>query len=72
MKEQTRLCKDCLIEKPLEMFRVSNNNHRLDCKSCENNKRVERRKRKLNEDPEYREGLRQYDTERKRQSRRSK
>lgn len=72
MKEQTRVCKDCLIEKPLEMFRVSNNNHRLDCKSCENKKRVERRKQKLNEDPEYRERLREYDTGRKRQSRRSK
>ena len=67
----TRLCKDCQIEKPLEMFRFSNNNHRLDCKTCENQKRVERRKKKLSEDPDYREKLREYDTERKRLSRKS-
>ena len=72
MKEQKRVCKDCLTEKPLDMFRFTNNNHRLDCKTCENKKRVERRKQKLNEDIEYKEKLREYDTERKRQSRKPK
>jgi len=52
MKEKTRVFKDCLIEKSLEMFLVSNNNHWLDCKSFENKKLIERRKPKLNEDPE--------------------
>lgn len=71
MEEKSRVCKDCFIEKPLEMFRVSNKNHRLGCKSCENKKRVERRKQKLIEEPEYRERLREYDKERKRLSRKS-
>ena len=72
MKGLTRICKDCQIEKPIEVFRLSNKNYRLDCKTCENHKRVERRKKKQNEDPEYRERLREYDKERKRQSRKSK
>ena len=72
MNGLTRVCKDCQVEKPVEMFCFSNNNHLLDWKTCENQKKVERRKIKLNENPEYRERLREYDTERKLQSRKSK
>lgn len=69
MCSKTKVCKNCVIELPLEDFRFTNNNYRNDCKKCENLKRVERRKLKKESDPEYREKLREDDRERKRQSR---
>ena len=66
----TKICKDCQLEKPLEMFRKSGNNHRNDCRSCENQKRIQRRNVRCENDPIYKDTLREYDKERKRRKRR--
>ena len=72
MCSKTQVCKDCLIELSIEMFRFTNNNYRKDCRKCENKKRIERRDLKKKIDPEYEKKLRLEDLERKRKSRKSK
>jgi hypothetical protein len=71
MCSKNKICKDCLIELPIEMFRFTNNNYRNDCRKCENLKRVERRKLKKENNPDYKQKLREDDKLRKRQSRQS-
>lgn len=66
MKIETKVCKDCSLELPTEMFRVSGNSFRNDCRKCENKKRVLRRELKKNSDSVYRDKLREYDRHRKR------
>jgi hypothetical protein len=72
LKNESKVCKVCNLLQPLELYRKTKTGFRPECRKCENQKRVERRKLKLMEDPEYRERLREYDTNRKRLSRLSK
>jgi len=72
LKNDSKVCNVCKLTQPMEFFRKTKTGFRTECRKCENQKRVERRKLKLNEDPEYRERLREYDTNRKRLSRMSK
>jgi hypothetical protein len=71
-KKESKVCNVCNLPQPMELFRKTKTGFRTECRKCENQKRVERRKLKLKEDPEYRERLREYDTNRKRLSRMSK
>lgn len=71
-KKDSKVCKVCNLLLPIELYRKTKTGFRPECRKCENQKRVERRKLKLMEDPEYRERLREYDTKRKRQLRQIK
>lgn len=72
LKNESKVCKVCNLFKPTELFRKTKTGFRPECRKCENQKRVGRRKLKLMEDPEYRARLREYDTNRKRQLRKIK
>lgn len=72
VKNDIKICSVCKLPKPLELFRETKTGFRPECRKCENQKRVDRRKLKLKEDPEYKERLREYDTNRKRLTRMSK
>ena len=72
LKNESKVCNVCNLPQLMEFFRKTKTGFRTECRKCENQKRVERRKLKLKEDPEYRERLREYDTNRKRLSRMSK
>jgi hypothetical protein len=72
LKNESKICKVCNLLQPIELYRKTKTGFRTECRKCENQKRVERRKLKLKEDPEYRERLREYDTNRKSLSRMSK
>ena len=71
-KKESKVCNVCNLPQTMEFFRKTKTGFRTECRECENQKRVERRKLKLKEDPEYRERLREYETNRKRLSRMSK
>ncbi len=72
MNELQKKCKICQIDKSLDMFRISKNYYRSECRKCENQKRIENRKNKLLYETEYKNKIREYDKERKRLSRSSK